>query len=80
MRMRLASRCFFLDEDLLTRLLDALPYRSAMLKRHQTDEEWKGVHMSFCLKHGLGWPRDLLLVECSLAVPNCISWLIRNHI
>ena len=65
---------FLLDKDVLERLEEAMPYVNTMLKRNRTDEEWKGTHQTFCLKHGLGGPRGCFccFMQYCVSVCSCV--------
>lgn len=66
---------FLLDKDVLERLEEAMPYKNTMLKRNRTDEEWKGTHQTFCLKHGLDWPR-FFFVSCNLVLLFALVYVV----
>ena len=58
---------FFLDDDVLDRLLDAYPYKGAKFGRQ--DEMWQSTHLNFCLENGLEWPRDFYYLKGYRHIP-----------
>ena len=52
---------FMLDDDILARLCEDLPYKldRAPPKRSKEELGWKMTHESLCLERGLIWPRDI---------------------